>query len=110
MKKSVLNALALVAAFGSTGTIAQVGPSQPKLPPGLYVSVTDGQIVVSNKGGTANFSAGQFGFTASVVQPPIQVPKNPAIQFTPPPAFNQSTSGTSLASSSKSGGVDCIVR
>src|SRR5471032_1189813 len=39
--------------------LAQNTPA-PAVPPGLYVSVIDGQISVANKGGAANFSAGQF--------------------------------------------------
>jgi hypothetical protein len=89
------------------------GPPKPgSLPPGLYVSVTDGQIVLSNKGGVTNFTAGQFGYTPSPTQPPVMVPKNPAIQFTPPPVFNQSTgpSSSSPSSGNKSNTVDCEVR
>lgn len=85
-------------------------PGAPALPPGLYVSVTDGQIVVSNKGGAANFSAGQFGYTASVSQPPVVVPKNPAVQFTPPPAFSSSAPTQTTSTTTKSGSVDCEVR
>lgn len=81
------------------------------LAPGLYVQVLDGMINLTNQGGSQNFAAGQFGFTPSFQQPPVIVPNNPGIQFTPPPAFNTSTSnqgGTTTAS--KSGGVDCEVR
>jgi len=79
--------------------------------PGLYVQVMDGQIVLANRGGIANFSAGQFGFTASVTQPPVLIPKAPGIQFTPPPAFSSSPASTSgSAAKAGSGGVDCVVR
>jgi hypothetical protein len=57
--------------------------------PGLYVQVLGGQIQMSNGGGTQLFSAGQFGFTGSITQPPIVLPQNPGIQFTPPPTFQQ---------------------
>lgn len=60
------------------------------LAPGLYVHVIDGLIQLSNRGGVQSFAAGQFGFTASVTQPPVVVPRNPGIQFTPPPAFQTS--------------------
>lgn len=84
-------------------------PGPPALPPGLYVQVTDGMINVSNKGGTQNFIAGQFGYTPSPTQPPVLVPKNPGIQFTPPPAFNSSTMPTA-SGPGKSSNVDCMVR
>lgn len=80
------------------------------LAPGLYVHVIDGLIQLSNRGGVQQFAAGQFGFTASVVQPPVIVPQNPGIQFTPPPAFSSSTSGGTRSSPPKSNTVDCEVR
>jgi hypothetical protein len=76
--------------------------------PGLYVQVLDGLIAVSNTGGTQNFAAGQFGFTASIATPPVIVPANPALQFTPPPAF--SAPAVTPASAQKAGSVDCVVR
>ncbi len=88
-------------------------PGSPSLAPGLYVHVIDGLISLSNKGGSQNFAAGQFGYTASFVKPPVVVPANPGIQFTPPPAFsvnNASPSGTSLPSGGKAAVIDCEVR
>ncbi len=88
-------------------------PSPPKtggLAPGLYVSVIDGVINLSNKGGTQNFSAGQFGYTASMVQPPIVVPANPSLRFTPPPAFSAPPSSSSSSSAGRAAAVDCEVR
>jgi hypothetical protein len=78
------------------------------LAPGLYVQVLDGLITVSNPSGTTNFAAGQFGYTPNIQQPPVLVPANPAMQFTPPPAFSATPSGSSTAN--KSGTVDCEVR
>lgn len=116
MKTFTLSSLALLAAVASTGALAQLTPpgtNTPRppatltLPPGLYVSVIDGLIKVSNKGGTSQFAAGQFGFTPTPTQPPILVPKNPGIPFTPPPAFTQSTPSGSGARPST---VNCEVR
>jgi filamentous hemagglutinin family protein len=59
--------------------------------PGLYVQVLDGMIHVTNGGGAQNFSAGQFGFTPSFQQPPVILPTNPGMQFTPPPVFQPNT-------------------
>ena len=91
--------------------IAQLAPPVPKggLPPGLYVHVIDGMINLSNKGGSQSFAAGQFGYVASFVQPPIVIPANPGIHFTPPPAFS-SPSGPTGAGAGKSNSVDCEVR
>jgi hypothetical protein len=85
------------------------GQSAP-LPPGLYVQVIDGLINVTNKGGAQNFAAGQFGFTPTPTQPPVIVPKNPAIQFTPPIAFNVPAPVSGSSTASKSNAVDCVVR
>ena len=94
---------------GMTPTV-NPGPSL-SLPPGLYVQVIDGLINVSNKGGTQNFAAGQFGFTPNPIQPPVIVPKNPGLLFTPPQAFSgpSSVSGSG-AGTPKSNVVDCEVR
>jgi hypothetical protein len=84
------------------------------LSPGLYVQVLDGAISLSNKGGSQNFTAGQFGYSASIRQPPVVLPANPGIHFTPPPTFSSSagpqggSGGHSGSGSSKP--VDCEVR
>mgnify|MGYP001107625600 CR=1 FL=1 len=94
--------------------LAQLGNynSTSSRAPGLYVQVLDGMIHVSNTGGMQNFSAGQFGYTPSITKPPVILPSNPGIQFTPPPAFSSNTavqqSGTTSAN--KAGSVDCEVR
>jgi hypothetical protein len=80
------------------------------LSPGLYVQVLDGQINVTNGGGTQNFTAGQFGFTPGFQQPPVILPNNPGIQFTPPASFTSSTGSAGGAGSAKPGDVDCQVR
>ena len=91
--------------------LAQANPptKPPALPAGLYVSVIDGAIIMSNRGGTQNFTAGQFGYTGSIVQPPVVVPANPGLKFTPPPAFNAAAT-TGGSSTSKANTVDCEVR
>lgn len=79
--------------------------------PGLYVQVLDGMINLSNKGGAQNFSAGQFGFTPSFQSPPVVLPQNPGLKFTPPPAFNSSVPNSGGNSAPpKSNAVDCEVR
>ena len=84
------------------------------LAPGLHVYVLDGAINLSNKGGTQNFSAGQFGYTANVNHPPVIVPSNPGLKFTPPPAFASSYTGSPGSpggtGGTKSNTVDCEVR
>lgn len=111
---------ASVAMVGNTG-LADVKPLQlaqnttppsgpPRLAPGLYVSVIDGAINLSNRGGTQNFSAGQFGYTANITQPPVVVPSNPGLKFTPPPTFSSTSGSSGSQASGKSNAVDCEVR
>ena len=85
-------------------------PASASLPPGLYVQVLDGAIHLTNGGGTQNFTAGQFGFTPSFKQPPVILPTNPGMQFTPPPSFSSSTGSPGGTAGSKPGTVDCVVR
>jgi hypothetical protein len=80
------------------------------LNPGLYVQVLDGTIHVTNGGGTQNFTAGQFGFTPAFQQPPVILPSNPGMQFTPPPSFSSTTGTAGGTSAAKPGDVDCQVR
>jgi hypothetical protein len=87
-------------------------PNQaPGLPPGLHLQVTDGAIVVTNNGGSQGFQAGQFGYVPNPAQPPIIVPPNPGLQFTPPPAFSAPAGASGKpGDSGKSGNIDCEVR
>jgi hypothetical protein len=93
--------------------LAQLTPPAPtagRLAPGLYVQVLDGMIHLSNGGGSQSFSAGQFGFTPSFVQPPVVLPANPGMQFTPPPSFSSNGPSQAASSAGKSNQVDCEVR
>jgi hypothetical protein len=104
--------LAALSTSGPLYLAQNTPPPAPKpgsLAPGLYVSVIDGAINLSNKGGTTNFSAGQFGYTANINKPPIVVPSNPGLVFTPPPAFSSSSTPGSTAGN-KAAAVDCEVR
>ncbi|MDD2308234.1 MAG: FecR domain-containing protein [Desulfuromonadaceae bacterium] len=85
-------------------------PASDERNPGLYVQVLDGLIHVSNGGGSQNFAAGQFGYTPSFRQPPIILPSNPGMQFTPPPSFGSSVGGGGQGAGPSGGGADCQVR
>lgn len=119
MKKLTSISLALLAALASTAALAQVNiplpgvaPKLPgpQVPPGLYVSVTDGSIVVANRGGATNFAPGQFGYTATVTTPPVPLPANPALKFTLPPQFAATAAPSAATVAGRSGAVDCVVR
>lgn len=78
-----------------------------KLPSGLYVDVADGSIVVSNQGGEKVFDAGQFGYVQDSAVPPVSLPKDPGIDFNPPPAIPPPASRAAPTAPAK---VDCEVR
>ncbi|MCS0633815.1 FecR family protein [Telluria mixta] len=84
----------------------------PDLTPGLHVAVLDGLIVVTNPGGAQHFAAGQFGFVPNMTAPPVVLPQNPGLKFTPPPAFNIGAGGplASQGPGALQNTVDCIVR
>jgi hypothetical protein len=44
-----------------------------------------------------------------VTKPPVVVPANPGLKFTPPPTFT-SNSGGGSGGGSKAAAVDCVVR
>ncbi len=85
-------------------------PGAQLLSPGLHVSVLDGMIVMSNGAGVQQFSAGQFGFVRSNVMPPVLVPNNPNLKFTPPPVFSSLNAVSTTGTGGKAETVDCEVR
>jgi hypothetical protein len=124
-KFSLKTPSATIGIRGTTFVAQYVGPASPlagpgKLPaagsvpalaPGLHVQVSDGMIVVTNQGGALNFAAGQFGFVPNPNQPPVLVPNNPGLKFSPPPVFNLSgTTAPNGTSPADANTVDCIVR
>ena len=61
---------------------------QSSLQPGLYVQVLDGAIHVGNSSAANSLAPGQFGYVANAATPPVVLPTDPGLQFTPPPIFN----------------------
>jgi hypothetical protein len=90
-----------------TGSAAGQGPCE-KIEPAVYVSVTDGEIVASNAGGTASYRAGQFGLIENRDRAPRFLSTDPGLQFTPPASFIQSIVGGSAVNTGKA--LECVVR
>lgn len=120
-KFSLKTPTATIGIRGTTFIAQYVGPAMPGVPaapaalaPGMHVQVLDGAIVVSNGGGSQSFAAGQFGFVRSASMPPVIVPANPGLQFSPPPAFTQTPAAgvdaNTGATRATNGAVDCVVR
>lgn len=101
---------ALLALHGLDAAAQISAPAAAAKPPGLYVQVLDGQIALSNSAGSTTVAAGQFGYTPGFKQPPVMVPANPGIPFTPPPAFSTATQPGGASTPVKSNTVDCEVR
>jgi hypothetical protein len=90
-----------------TGSAAGQGPCA-NVDPAVYVSVSDGEIVANNAGGTASYRAGQFGMIESKERAPRFLSTDPGLQFTPPASFIQSIVGGSTVNSGKA--LECVVR
>ena len=73
------------------GGVPTTGGKPP--PNGLHVDVTNGAIVMSNKAGTVQINAGQFGFVPNPNTPPAIVPPQQGIQVTMPSSIAQNKGG-----------------
>ncbi len=68
-------------------------PSGNPPPNGLHVDVAQGEIVVTNQGGSQQYSAGQFGFVGGLHTPPVHVPPGQGIQVTMPQSIANNNAG-----------------
>ena len=82
--------------------------SSENLEPGVYVSVTDGEIIATNNAGSQSFVAGQFGAIADRNSRPRFLSTDPGLQFTPPATFIHSIMSGQAVSAGKS--QECVVR
>jgi len=82
--------------------------SNDNLEPGVYVSVTDGEIIATNNAGSQSFLAGQFGAISDRNSRPRFLSTDPGLQFTPPATFIQSIMTGAAVNSGKS--QECVVR
>lgn len=110
------------ATIGVRGTIYDAsyctGNSCGAIPAGLYLAVTDGQVVVTNSSGlqtTLQVRAGQYVYVQNPTTPPVVLPSRPALPpFNPPPSLQQGPAG-SLGNQGTQGPnpasrVDCEMR
>jgi hypothetical protein len=75
---------------------------------GLYVDVSEGQIVVANGAGSQQFSAGQFGYVANLNSPPVILPPSEGVTLTLPSSIGSNAPDGSNPPGP--GDVDCEVR
>jgi len=70
-------------------------PTTGGTPPanGLHVDVTNGAITMSNRAGSVQINAGQFGFAANAGATPTIVPPQQGIQVTMPSSISQNKGG-----------------
>lgn len=77
-----------------------------RLNAGVYIGVSDGEIVVRNNQGELGLAAGQFGLI-SPNQRPLFLSTDPGLQFTPPATFIQAVMTGSVVNSGRS--LECVV-
>lgn len=105
------------ATIGIRGTIYDAtyctGDSCGPIPPGLYLAVTDGTVVITNSEGvqtTIPVVAGQYVYVASPTTPPVVLPSKPDIPFNPPPSVGSDARGPQESVGGQGGGTDCEMR
>jgi hypothetical protein len=77
-------------------------------PPGVYVTVADGQIAFISGGVEQLVGVGQTAFSSNINLPPRLVPPPPNLpQVSPPPSFGQSLKPTSLNAGAS---MECVVQ
>jgi FecR protein len=89
-------------------TPCQKPDSNGYLEPGVYVNVTDGEIVVTNNSGSQDFAAGQFGLISDRNSRPRFLSTNPGLEFQPPASFIVSIMTGTAVNSGKN--QECVVR
>jgi hypothetical protein len=58
--------------------------------PAVYVGVTEGEIILTNEGGSTSFRAGEFGIAANFRSRPSVLPGDPGLPpVVPPSSFLQ---------------------
>ncbi len=83
--------------FAAGYRLAQSSNAASELEPGVYVSVTAGEIIVSNSAGSERFGVGQFGAVANFNSRPSVLPGDPGLPtYQPPVTFFQAISGSGV--------------
>jgi hypothetical protein len=77
-------------------------------PPGVYVTVADGQIAFISGGMEQLVGIGQVAFSGNINLPPQLIPPPPNLpQVSPPPAFGQTLKPTSINAGTN---TECVVQ
>jgi len=101
---------------GTTFTLDWFQPTPEQLAngqkPHLRFSVTEGKIGVENKGGITDVDQGQFGMVPDTDMKAIVLPKDPGLNYNPPPNFKETppAPGPGASIPPKSNNTDCIAR
>lgn len=92
--------------FNADDCVSERGSECARLESGVYVGVSDGEIVVRNGQGELGLAAGQFGLIAPN-QRPLFLSTDPGLQFTPPATFIRSVMAGSVVNSGRN--LECVV-
>jgi hypothetical protein len=77
-----------------------------RLNPGVYVGVSDGEVVVRNGQGELGLAAGQFGLIGAN-QRPLFLSTDPGLQFTPPATFIRTVMAGSVVNTGRN--LECQI-
>jgi hypothetical protein len=77
-----------------------------RLNPGVYIGVSDGEVVVRNGQGELGLAAGQFGLIGSN-QRPLFLSTDPGLQFTPPATFIRTVMAGSVVNTGRN--LECQI-
>jgi len=92
--------------FNADDCVNERGSECARLESGVYVGVSDGEIVVRNAQGELGLAAGQFGLIAPN-QRPLFLSTDPGLQFTPPATFIRSVMAGSVVNSGRN--LECVI-
>jgi hypothetical protein len=94
-------------AFSADDCVTRRDGECSQLEPAVFVSVSDGEIVVRNPQGEQAYQAGQFGLI-SPNQRPLFLSTDPGLQFVPPATFIQSLMPGGAVNAGRN--LECVVR
>ena len=92
--------------FSADDCVSERDNDCSRLSPGVYIGVSDGEVVVRNGQGELGLAAGQFGLIGSN-QRPLFLSTDPGLQFTPPATFIRTVMAGSVVNTGRN--LECQI-